>query len=285
MKVYSGEFRKLYDPSYLDKYTSEQKKWYINDHCIIKKEGVYHLFGITHEEPANPLEEKSFAHATGISLSEGMFVKQPDAFGYDKDAYESHLWAPHVVLHEGLYYMFYCAGSAFGNNKYRIHLATSRDLFKWERHPENPMIIDGYDARDPMILKIGDKWIMYYTCNISPEGGNHCVACVESCDLVHWGNKRNVFVDEASGTFGGPCESPFVVKYEDKYYLFIGPRKEYADTDIFESDNPYDFSEKKCVGNIKAHACEVIFDNDKYYITHCGWGQGGVYIAPLIFEK
>ena len=43
------------------------------------------------------------------------------------------------------------------------------------------------------------------------------------------------------------------------------------------------FSEENCVGHIPSHASEVIEIDGKLYITHCGWGQGGVYLAPLEF--
>lgn len=197
---------------------------------------------------------------------------------------ESHFWAPHVIKVDDTYYMYYCAGSIEGHDKYRIHLATSKDLYTWKKHPENPMVIDGFDARDPMVLRINNEWVMYYTCNTAPDGGNHCVAAVHSDDLIHWSNKQIVFVDPETGTYAGPCESPFVVKLENWYFLFIGPRRDYSDTDVFASKDPFDFHIENKVGNIKSHAAEIIQIDDRYYITRCGWGQGGVYLAPLIFE-
>src|SRR5579859_6885960 len=60
-----GRFHKIYDPS-----KGEKQKWYINDHTFIRAaDGQWHLFGITHPEPANPLEEKFFAHATAPDLA------------------------------------------------------------------------------------------------------------------------------------------------------------------------------------------------------------------------
>ena len=51
-----GEFNKIYDPS-----IGEKERWYINDHTFIRAEnGQWHLFGITHKEPANPQQEKFF---------------------------------------------------------------------------------------------------------------------------------------------------------------------------------------------------------------------------------
>ena len=282
MHVYADDFVKIYDPS-----IGEAEPWYINDHTIIKGADAWHLFGITHTEPAKPLDEKLCAHACSKDIFNVPFQKLPCPLAADTQANEAHFWAPHVILNNGIYYMFYCAGSPDGHDKYRIHLATSKDLTTWERHAENPMLIDGYDARDPMVLRIGDRWVMYYTCNSTPNGGNHCVACVTSTDLIHWGNKRVVFTSDLSGTYGGPCESPFVEKVNDVYFLFIGPYggydKCYSNTAVYASRDPFCFGGAP-VGYIPAHAAEVLHVDGKYYITHCGWGEGGVYLAPLHFE-
>ncbi len=284
MKISTGEFKKIYDPS-----IGEAEPWYINDHTIVKGEDGWHLFGITHAEPAKALDEKFCAHALSTDLLSVPFEKLPFPLCAETEHNELHFWAPHVIKHDGLYYMFYCAGSLQGHDKYRIHLATSTDLYNWTKHPENPLVVDGFDARDPMILRVDGKWIMYYTCNSTPQGGNHCVACVSSDDLVHWNNKRIVYTSPLSGTFAGPCESPFVEKVDDTYYLFIGPYggygKAYCDTAVYASRDPFDFKEENLVGHIDSHASEIINVDGKLYITHCGWGQGGVYIAPLYFEQ
>jgi hypothetical protein len=184
--------------------------------------------------------------------------------------------------------MFYCAGSLEGHDRYRIHLATSPDLYLWTRSEANPLLIDGFDARDPMVIRVGDEWVMYYTCNSTPAGGNHCVATVRSKDLLHWDNKQVVYTDAITGTYGGPCESPFVEKVGDWYFLFIGPMggygAGYCDTAVYASRDPFSFSPEMRVGNIPSHGAEVIRLDGKYYITHCGWGQGGVYLAELFFE-
>ena len=53
-----------------------------------------------------------------------------------------------------------------------------------------------------------------------PEGGNHIVACDTSQDLLHWADRRVVFTLPQTGTFGGPTESPFVVRRGKSFYLF-----------------------------------------------------------------
>lgn len=279
MRVLAGEFQKIYDPS-----LGEEHPWYINDHTIIQAEDGWHLFGITHEEPANPLEEKHCAHAFSPDLLHVPFQKRPFPFSSDEAFGEAHFWAPHIISHEGTYYMFYCGGSLRGNDSYRIHLATSEDLLHWQRAETNPLVIDGFDARDPMVIRYGERWIMYYTCTSKPKGGYHCVAAVESDDLRHWGKKRVVFMDYEKGTFGGPCESPFVTKAGDWYFLSVSLRGGYIGTDFFASKDPMDFSEKKLVGHVPSHAAEIIEAGGEHYITHCGWGQGGVYLAKLEFQ-
>jgi hypothetical protein len=283
--VEAGEFKKIYDPS-----LGEQESWSINDHCIIRDEqtGLWHLFGITHAEPLHPMDEKQLAHACAASLQQVPWEKQAMALVADYEKWdEVHLWAPHVIRHDGLYYMFVCVGDD-SSHSYKIHLATSTDLFSWERHPANPMIVDGFDARDPFVMRIGDQWVMYYTATHRPEGGNHIIACQTSPDLIHWSDRRIAFFDEETGTSGGSTESPSIIKRGDFYYLFIcnnDRRNGYDSTDVYRSENPFLWSMDQLVGTIPAHAPEIVRDIDgKWYVTHCGWGRGGVHLAPLFWH-
>ena len=282
----AGEFVRIYDPS-----VGEKEKWYINDHCFMRgADGTWNLFGITHAEPSDALDEDNFAHATSKALLERPWKKQPFALSVAPEApwREEHLWAPHVVEHDGTYYMFYCAGDA-DHTKYKIHLATSKDLKAWTRHPKNPMVVDGFDGRDPFVLRVGDEWVMYYTATSAPEGGNHVVKFATSPDLVTWKVRGTVFTDPSTGKYGGPTESPFVVRRGTKYYLFVGPRDGDRDvfdgTDVFVSSEPFRFRVEDRVGHVPAHAAEVIQDADgKWYVSRCGAERGGVYLAPLTWK-
>lgn len=282
MKITIGDLKKIYDPSI------ENEKWYINDHTILFKDGIWHMFGITHQEPGSPLEEILCAHAITDDLLNVPLKKMPYPLIADKKYGESHFWAPHIVEKDGIYYMFYCGGSLVGNDQYIINLAMSKDLYNWERYSKNPIIIDGFDARDPMIFRYNNKWILYYTCTETPMGGYHMVKALESDDLLNWSNERVVFKSDIKGTIAGPCESPFVIEMYGKYYLFIGPYGgydvAYFDTAIYESSNPLEFKKENLVTRIPTHASEIIKIDDKYYVTHCGWGMGGLYIAPIYFE-
>jgi len=284
--VSSGPFVKIYDPG-----VGENEPWYINDHCFIRGgDGTWHLFGITRQEPAQAMDETNFAHATAHALLQQPWDKQPFALTVARGApwNEVHLWAPHVVQNGGLYYMFYCAGAP-DHSRYHINLATSPDLTNWSRSPKNPMVVDGFDARDPYVLKLKDKWVMYFCATSEPRGGNHIVAFVTSTDLLTWTNRGVAFTDPSVGTWGGPTESPFVVPHAGAYYLFVGPRdglhEEYDGTDVFRSADPFSWSLTNQVGHIPAHCAEVVQDGDgKWFVSRAGWGKGGVYLAPLTWK-
>jgi hypothetical protein len=281
-RVAAGPFTKIYDPS-----VGESGPWYINDHTFVRADdGTWHLFGITHEEPADPEDEDNFAHATAPSLR-GPWTKQPFALSVDPGYFnETHLWAPHVIKHQGTYYMFYNGGGD-DPTRYAISLATSKDLFHWTRRAQGPLFRDGFAARDPYVTRIGNRWVMFYTANGDPAGGNHVVAYRTSDDLLNWSERQIAYTDPARGTGGGPTESPFVVRHGAYWYLFIGPRPGYVGTDVFRSTDPLRFRIEDQIGHVDSHAAEVIFDadSDAWYASAAGWGQGGVYLAPLEWRR
>ncbi|PXX58853.1 beta-fructofuranosidase [Nocardia tenerifensis] len=275
--VCAGAFVRIYDPG-----ADEPEAWYINDHTIVRDtDGRWHLFGITHQEPPDPFNEIEFAHATADELL-GPWTKQPPALRVDPDYGETHIWAPFVVTADGRYYMFY-AGGGEDRTAAAINLATSTDMFHWERRCSGPLFRDGYDARDPMVARVGDQWVMYYCATSDPAGGNHVVAYRTSTDLEHWGDRHIAYTDPTVGTEAGNTESPFVVQVDGWWYLFIGPRPDYVGTDVFRSDNPFCFRIGNKVGHIASHAAELVHDDIRWWITAAGWGQGGVYLAPLTF--
>lgn len=259
-------------------FTNFFNRFNINDHCFIRaNDGTWHFYGIG--------GNRGFAHGTSESLLNTNWPQADYPFPVSWNPWrEIHLWAPHVVKHNDLYYMFYCAGSKTGYN-YRMHLATSPDLKNWTRHEENPLFADGFDARDPMVLKVGEQWVMYYCANTSYMGGNHIVAYRLSKDLVHWGERHVAFVDPRRHKAGGPTESPFVVRRGDTFYLFIGPREGYVGTDVFASKDPFKWHLEDKAGHIDAHAAEVVRDTDgRWYVSHSGVGEGGLHLAPLYWN-
>jgi beta-fructofuranosidase len=256
--VEAGKLSEIYDPK-----VGEKEPWCINDHTFVRgRDGTWHVFGITHILPVNFARDpgKNLLHATARTLTQSPWHKEPFAVTADWDKYgEWFFWAPHVIEHEQLYYMFVCAGNNQGH-KYKIHLLTSRDLWHWERSAANPLLMDGFDARDPNILRDGRNWILYYTATSRPDGGNHLVAGVTGNDLTHWTGREVVFTHPQVGTFGGTIN-------------------------VYLSNNPHHWEMADHVGAIYAHASEVVRDTDgQWYISHAGWAHGGLSLAPLLWH-
>jgi arabinan endo-1,5-alpha-L-arabinosidase len=279
-----GELRNVHVPEP----SSDGTPWYFNDHSIVRgPDGLWHMFGITHREPANPSQEKMLAHATSSVLAEPKWNDEIPALHVDPTLGETVLWAPHVIEFEGVFYMFYCAGGP--HEHHQIKLATSRDLWSWQR--EALLFTDGFDARDPFVLRVGERWVLYYTATSERTGGRHMVSYRTSEDLRHWSEPRTAYVDALSGTFGGPTESPFVLPFGDAYYLFIGPAVGYSATRVFYSKDPFRFAADSVLpdperpAHLPTHASEIVRDLDgSYYVTHAGWGQRGLWLAPLSIE-
>ncbi|GAA2710126.1 MULTISPECIES: family 43 glycosylhydrolase [Streptomyces] len=272
--VGAGPFTHVHDPS-----TAGERR-YLNDHTLIEAAGRWHLFGIVGAaapagQSPDSAAEISFAHASAPHPT-GPWTPHADALTVDRAYFgEEHLWAPHVVEAGGTYWMFYAAG---GRNGAAINLATSTDLFTWTRVPSGPLF-RGRAARDPMVVRIGGRWVMYYT-ELSQDG-RHVVAFRRSDDLVHWSEPGVAFTDASTAATVSVTESPFVVERDGWYYLFIGPRNGYDGTDVLASRDPFHFVLDGYAGHVPGHAVEVVTAGGQWYATAAGWFHQGLYVAPL----
>lgn len=271
--VTAGEFKMIF---------AAKEPWCVNDHTFVQgPDKTWHLFGITHPKPLDFFKDPGhqLCHATAQTLLQSPWQAQPPAVTRDWEKYREYLlWAPYVIRYGGTYYMFVCVGDK-DTHRYRIHLLTSADLKSWTRSPDNPIVVDGFDARDPFVMRVGNQWVLYYTATTTPDGGNHIVACVTSKDLTHWSHRRVVFIHPHAGTFGGPTESPFVVRRGDNYYLFVDNDDW---TDVYLSHDPFHWEYDQMTARIHSHASEIVRDVDgEWYISHTGWTEGPVCLAPL----
>jgi beta-fructofuranosidase len=275
-----GRFDPIYDPA-----DGEREPWCLNDHCFANgPDGRWHLFGITHVKPFNHAVDPGtrLAHATAGTLQQAGWQKEPFALTVDPDGYDEHLlWAPHVVEHDGIFHLFACVGAREGY-RYAIHRYESDDLWTWRRTEHGPIVVDGVEGRDPMVLRDGNRWICYYTATERTDGGHFVVAAVLSDDLVTWSNRRVVFTHAREGKFGGPTESPFVVRRGPSNYLFV------TDDDtvhVYVSDDLMHWSPGDHVFAYVGHACEVVRDESgAWFISHVGWEQDGLWLAPLTWK-
>lgn len=276
----SSEWRLLFKP--------EKHGNYVNDHCMIQDANdSWHLFGITSHEKG-PDTERYFVHASTISVNDIMEEK-----GKVIDD-GNRAWAPCIVEESGIYYMYYGPGVT--------KMAVTHELSHWMGHQiniiGNPVMSVN---RDHMIIKVKDTWLMYAS---GVKDGYSCISLLTSNDLINWRFEGYALTSSGSAPLNPPWgafESPFVLEYEGMYYLFTTytdcGHENYHNTLVFCSGDPYHFGDytlenhdEMVVSTLKSHAGEIIYDNEKYYITTCGWNdfdipfEGGVAIAELRFD-
>ena len=249
---------------------------YLMDHSIIYNvvEEKWHLYGI--ESP-----HTSFIHLTADSLTQEGWIKG-DSFS-DGGA---EIWAPHIILHDNLYHMYY---TKIGIPR-EIHHVVSKDLYNWSESAEPVLALsnehnDNLKNKDPMVFRDDEnkQWIMYYS--MMKDDRHWVVGYSTSYDLNSWSEPQICF-DEHTESPG--VESPFVVKRGDYYFLFLSARPwPYGGEDIFRSESPYSWKTDDLVKRIDPwHAAEVVQDLDgKWYITHSSGSQANdLRMAPLYWD-
>lgn len=265
---------------------------YAVDHALIKKDGVHHLFYIRGTAATNWPEFPlfNFGHAVSRDLihwkTEDPVLQCPPT-GWD----QYQVWAPHIIEHNGTYYMFYA-----GVNHtvcQAICLATSTDLYSWTRSEKNPVMTSGpwgvwnagqwSDCRDPMILKDGNLFYCYYTAaRINTESGQqeNCIGISSSGNLLDWKDEGYIRLGYSLAT---PPESPFVVKHNGLYYLIYTNYKHgivYATS----SDPVKGWKElpvEKMVLMSGVSASEIYQDKGKWYMSYISHQKNGLHFFEI----
>lgn len=274
----SGEWRVLFQP--------ERDGNYVNDHTIgIGADGKWHLYGIT-SFGGGPYAERYFVHGVGESLE-----KPFEEVGRSIDR-GTLAWAPCVIRREDYYYMFYGPSPT--------SLAVSFDMYEWfgtKVTLNNEPVMGAH--RDHFVLQVSEDRYLMYVVGVHNKRG--AVSCFSSGDLLTWefeGFALTSGEDAPLKPAWGAMESPYVVRKDGLYYLFVTytdcSAENYSDTMVFCSEDPMHFGEfngenggTKPVTVLQAHAPEILQVDGKYYITTCGWREmplphtGAVSIAPL----
>lgn len=273
----ASEWKILYKP--------ENHGDYINDHSIVRgPDGKWHLFGIT-SFGTGSYHEKYFSHGRGDSL-EKEFAEVGKVIDRGTLA-----WAPCVIEREGNYYMFYGPSPT--------SLAVSFDMQEWfgtRVTLKNEPLMAAH--RDHFVLKLEDGTYLMYVTGVKDKRG--AISLFSSSDLLTWDFEGYALTSGENTPLNPPwgaMESPFVLKKDGLYYLFVTytdcSDATYCNTMVFVSKDPKVFGEfdgEKGVQPItvlKAHAPEILEENGEYYITTCGWkskpnpNKGAVSVARL----
>lgn len=212
------------------------------DFTIIKKDGVYHLFYIRHSDLLPPwATEVDFGHASSPDLYR--WTNHPPVlpiqpYGWDN----AHVWAPHVIEADGLYWMFYTGVSEVPGSyvdTQRMGVAVSTDLMTWNRissgpiwsndmsdwawwAPTNPNVA----CRDPFVMRdpaAPGQWLMYYTASPASDPAVTVVG-VARCPnghLVEWVDEKPLWITHHSLTFNTLAESPHLFEHDGRWFMFM----------------------------------------------------------------
>jgi hypothetical protein len=251
----------------LDVSRMPEGRHYVNDHTLIQgDDGAWNLYGIFHHEPFGPDYEYDFIHAvsSGAPLGQaGGLAYRGIALKRDGSLGETHIWAPHVARDGARYVMAFQSGGA-DNDIAQIRLAQSTDLTHWTRIGDQPLFTDICVARDPMLLRRGDLWVMYYTRCVDKVSRLSGVAYRTSLDLLQWSEPQMALHREGTPPLfnSGYTESPFVFEKDGWYYLSVTSYPvEWDASFVFRSRDPFHFPSTP-FARVRSHAPEWVTDAD-----------------------
>jgi len=197
------------------------------------------------------------------------------------------LQAPHVILADGIYHMLYGDWES-------ICLARSRDGKDFEREVAPGGVASrfsegrGANTRDPMALRVGDLFHIYYTAFPGDRGA---VYCRTSPDLRTYGESHVVAFGGLAGTSPYSAECPHVVyrPESDAYYLFRTQRYgEDAQTTVYCSPDPMDFGvedDRYRLGTLPIAAPEIVVHEGEWYVAALSPDLKGIRMARLEWNR
>ena len=221
----------------------------------------------------------------GVFQSTGTGTEKPDGFGFtlDTSLYSAVglLQAPTCFRHDGKYYLFY-------NNR-GARCKVSDDGLHWSNLKNDAGNYTFFGmGRDVMIFDdtpYSGRWIAYYTTGskmpqyVAARFSSTLTGTWSEEKMVYdgWSNSRSpIYPNEFA-------ESPFVVRYLDKYYLF-------AQLHVFVSDDPLDFTANKkaavlesCDYRERVWAPEIIQYKGEYFLA--AYRPSGLWMTRLTWVK
>jgi len=212
------------------------------DFAFVKRNGVYHLFYIRHSDLLPPwATELDFGHAVSTDLYH--WTQLTPVLPVDPDGWDNlHVWAPHVVPWDGLWWMFYTGVSDFPGSyvdTQRMGVAVSSDLTTWNRVGTGPVwttetapwawwapLRPGMACRDPFVMpdpNAPGQWLMYYTATPATDTMSTLVGVARSTTDPPgtWQDEKPLWITHQSYTFNAITESPHLFEHDGRWYLFI----------------------------------------------------------------
>ena len=220
-------------------------KW-VWDFWFAQDGADYHVFYLQAPRSLGDPELRHWNVSVGHAVSDNLreWEVLPDALGPSpegSDAFDTYTtWTGSIIQQEGLWYLLYTGGKKSEDGLVqRIGLATSADLMRWEKHPENPLIVadprwyelldldvwDDQAWRDPWVFQHPERGDFHAfitaRANHGPPEGRGVIGHARSEDLIHWEVLPPV---TESGDFGY-TEVPQLVNVQGRYYLLFSVQR------------------------------------------------------------
>lgn len=288
-----------------------------NDHTIFRTDdGVWHLWACIDDCPT----KFCLAHWIAPSLTTSPWTFTGELIRPDRNYGESlvvwrngdFIQSPFYVRDGNRHYLFfggYATGldatgmptAEYGSMENQIAVLLSDDGYAWCRYDngrEQSRVFAGPGAaRDPMVLRDDDRWLIYYTGHLDGDPQMECIFVRESQDLLNWSEPDVAhYIDVAS--LDRPAtrhtnESPFVHRHKGWYYLFRsgGLRPDYS-VEVLVSRDPTNFGRsgdgtayRLC--GCSFHAPEIVIDETGQCFISKIWDRErghGIYLERLAFR-
>jgi len=211
------------------------------DFAFLKKDGVYHLFYIRHNDDLpNADTEKDFGHAVSTDLYH--WQQLPPVMALDPQGWDNrHVWAPHILYSLGLYWMYY-TGVTHRPPQYaetqRIGLAVSTDLMSWYRVGDPVWQTsaapwawwkpseEGVACRDPFVMldpRTPGTWLMYYTATPANDTSATVVGVARSPfgNPGEWHDLKPLWATYWRNSYNVLTESPHLFQHNGRWFLFM----------------------------------------------------------------
>lgn len=241
---------------------------HVADFAVIHHQGRFHFFYIERRlaegTPFYPGHEIYFGHASTADFTKWI-VHHPVLLVRPGSWEDAHVWAPCIVRRGDEYLMAYT-----GINQHisqNIGLASSTDLFNWQRWPTNPISPckdkswsfwreDGIaSCRDPSLCCHDGRYWMIFTAN-TKEGAS-CIALASTDDFQTWRDHGPICIGPATGYEAnlegnhpqGGLESANLVRRDGRWFLTVKAKLRDCQIRswIIESDrlDSFDFAQRR----------------------------------------
>ncbi|MFW5870037.1 MAG: hypothetical protein ACOCVL_00075 [Candidatus Sumerlaeota bacterium] len=202
------------------------------------------------------------------------------------DSGDELVCAPFFIEIGGKYYCFY--------NSEGIHLLESEDGRNYRRVIHHNGTSRNHDGgRDPMVIKIGDKYFAY-SCVTTVSANNWKKSFVivrtsenpVSTEPHQWSDYTIVAEGGRCGNGPVSAESPFVVEMDGYFYMFRSSSISFH-TFVYRSEDPYNFGindDSKLIAEFPLKAPELVLHEGQWYISDLS-DFNGIKMAKMTWEE